>query len=94
MTSTITRDPREFSHYSARNAALAQANCPANTCQAYRDIFTYRRWRALGEQVAKGAHGTRLLTRIPIVRKTDTGEEEIVGSRGKTTVVFCRHHLA
>jgi hypothetical protein len=51
-------EARSFQHFSVHNAAQAQQACPDSMCEAYRDIFTYRRWRAQGYQVLKGQSGT------------------------------------
>jgi len=43
-TSEISAEEgRTFQHFSVHNAAQTQKACPEGTCQAYRDIFTYRR---------------------------------------------------
>jgi hypothetical protein len=36
-------DARSFQHFSVHNAVQAQMACPEATCEAYEDIFTYRR---------------------------------------------------
>jgi hypothetical protein len=82
-----------FDTFSAANAAIVEAN-PC-TCEAYKDIFTYGRWKAQGMQVQKGEKATKITTYIPI-KKDDptTGEKVIVGRRQRTSAVFCRCQVA
>jgi hypothetical protein len=58
-------------------------------CQPYRDVFTYNRWLAQGQQVQRGQHGAR----IPVIVHAD--QEDPEGNRQaftmrRTSVVFCR----
>lgn len=89
MNATITPDnATRFEHRSATNAMIAESrNCE---CKAYEDIFTYKRWKALGYQVRKGEKGTKLETYAPIVKKDDNGEKVVVGKRPWISTVFCR----
>ena len=48
-------------------------------CKSHQDVFTYKRWRALGFQVNRGEHGF----------KTQT----TAGPLTFTTVLFCRHQV-
>ena len=83
-------DARSFQHFSVHNAVQAQMACPEATCEAYEDIFTYRRWRAQGYAVRKGEHGTKVTTWITVkVRKDD----EKPKTRPKRAVLFCRHQV-
>jgi hypothetical protein len=87
------KDARQFTHFSIHNAVQAQLACPDGTCEAYKDIFTFRRWKAQGHFVRKGEKGTKISTWI---RKTETdeeGNERVVGQRPKTAIVFCRHQV-
>jgi len=98
MMSTETHElsaeeARSFQHFSVQNAAQAQQACPEGTCEAYRDIFTYRRWRAQGCQVLKGQSGTPVTTWITTTRVDEDGEPVTV-RRAKRTVLFCRHQVA
>lgn len=86
-------DARQFNHFSIHNAVQAQLACPEGTCEAYKDIFTFRRWKAQGYFVRKGEKGTRITTWIAKVTTDDEGNEKITGKRPKTAVVFCRHQV-
>lgn len=89
MLAQITPDnAKDFDRYSVANAMIAEAR-PCN-CKAYEDIFTYKRWQAMGYQVRKGEHGTKIGTYAPIVEKNDKGEKVVVGKRPWTSTVFCR----
>ena len=81
----------QFKHYSVLNAKILEGVCPE--CKAYEDWYTYRRWLAQGEQVAKGSTGTK-------IRVFDSQTNE-VDDKGKkipnfphTATVFCRHQLS
>lgn len=87
------QEARSFDRFSVHNAVQAQQACPEGTCQAYRDIFTYRRWRAHGYQVRRHEKGTPVLTWIAMTRVDENGELFIV-RRAKRTVLFCRHQVA
>ena len=59
-------------------------------CEPYRDVFTYRRWRAQGFQVQKGQKAIRL----PLIyqrteKDPETGEETTTRRMGRSAV-FCR----
>ena len=49
----------DFHHFSVHNAVQAQLACPEASCEAYRDIFTRRRWQAQGYAIRKGETGNR-----------------------------------
>lgn len=87
-------DARAFPHFSIHNAVQAQMACPDGSCEAYRDIFTFRRWRAQGFVVRKGEHGTTVTTWVPTkTRPTDTTEPAQVRRAPKRAVLFCRHQV-
>jgi hypothetical protein len=87
-------DARNFAYFSVHNAVQAQMACPDGSCEAYRDIFTFRRWRAQGYIVRKGEHGATVTTWVPIKnRSVDSGEETEVKRRPKRAVLFCRHQV-
>ena len=89
-----SEDARSFEHFSVHNAVQAQMACPEGSCEAYRDIFTFRRWRAQGYVVRKGEHGTTITTWIPTSTRNKTeGEEQPTRRRPKRAVVFCRHQV-
>lgn len=85
-------DARQFPHFSVHNAVQAEMSCPAQSCRAYADIFTFRRWRALGFVVRKGEKGTTITTWIPIKRDDNT-EARTTRRRPKRAVLFCRHQV-
>jgi len=58
-------------------------------CEAYRDWFTYNRWRAQGFQVQKDEHGVKMSTWIEYETEETDGSVK-THSRPKTTTVFCR----
>jgi hypothetical protein len=87
-------EARQFPHFSVHNAVMAQMACPAGSCEAYRDIYTFRRWRAQGYVVRKGEQGTTVTTWVPIKKRdADSGEEQDVKRRPKRAVLFCRHQV-
>ena len=82
-------EARQFSTHSIANTIAVESalNC---SCEAYRDIFTYNRWKAQGFQVQKGQKAIRL----PLVRTVDredpeTGKTETRRVLGRSAV-FCR----
>lgn len=85
-------DARAFTHFSVHNAVQAQMACPEGSCEAYSDIFTFRRWRAQGLVVRRGEHGTTVTTWIPLARTDDTPEQNIK-RRPRGAVLFCRHQV-
>lgn len=86
-------DARRFRHFSIHNAVAAELACSEGSCRAYKDIFTFARWRAQGFSVQKGAKGTRIPALVPINSTDEQGNEMVVGNRRKTAVVFCRHQV-
>lgn len=72
-------DTAAFAHFSIHNAVTAELACPRRSCQAYRDIFTRRRWHAQGFAVLKTEHGTKITT--------------FTGHIKTTAEVFCRHQV-
>jgi hypothetical protein len=83
----------DFHHFSVHNAVQAQLACPEASCEAYRDIFTYRRWRAQSYQVQKGQRGTAVITWLTTTRSEENGDP-ITVRHAKRTVLFCRHQVA
>lgn len=81
-----------FDRYSVTNALAVDAALECG-CEPYVDVFTYRRWRALGFQVAKGQRAIKL----PQVRLVDRENKETGEMEQKrvfhTSAVFCRHQL-
>jgi antirestriction protein ArdC len=85
-------EARSFRHFSVHNAVQAQLACEEGTCEAYVDIFTFRRWRAQGYRVRKGEKGTAVTTWITTEPRTDEGDEK-PARRPKRAVLFCRHQV-
>ncbi|MGH2693314.1 MAG: ArdC family protein [Actinomycetota bacterium] len=82
-------EAREFRHFSVHNAVQAQMACPEQSCKAYEDIFTFRRWRAQGYAVRKGEKGTAVTTWVTTKGRRD----EEPKTRPKRAVLFCRHQV-
>lgn len=89
MKEMTAEEARTFPHFSVHNAVRAQLACPEGICQAYQDIFTYRRWRAQGYAVRKGEHGTAVTTWIT----TNGRRDDKPRTRPKRAVLFCRHQV-
>ena len=82
----------DFRHFSVHNAVQAQLACPEASCEAYRDVFTRRRWRAQGYAVRKGEQGTAIPIWISTTSREDDGDDKPV-QRSKRVFVFCRHQV-
>ena len=93
MQQTSGEDARRFNHFSIHNAVQAQLACPTGECEAYKTIFTFRRWKQQGFLVLKGEKGTRITTWIPTTKTDDNGTKTITGKRPKVAIVFCRHQV-
>jgi antirestriction protein ArdC len=76
-----------FTRFSVQNyvAIKSALSC---SCEPYRDVFTLRRWNALGYRVRRGEHGVKISTIV--AHEVDDGGEIKVVSRPWTSVVFCR----
>lgn len=81
----------DFHHFSVHNAVQAQLACPEASCEAYRDIFTRRRWQAQGYAIRKGEAGTAITTWILTPSREDGDEKPL--RRPKRVLVFCRHQV-
>ena len=78
-----------FERYSVANAA-AVAEALGCGCRPYQDVFTYRRWRALGQQVQRGEKAIRLpLIYARTETDPETGEQHTRRRMGRSAV-FCR----
>ena len=86
-------EARDFGHFSVHNAVQAQMACPEGSCEAYSDIFTFRRWRAQGFVVRKGENGTTVTTWIPVTKTDEHGSTTVTRQRPRRAVVFCRHQV-
>lgn len=87
MTKMTPAEAVTFDRESITNMVTAEQACPSGECEAYQDIFTYNRWQALGHQVRKGEHGTKITVFVPI---KDKNTEQVRATRPKLVVVFCR----
>lgn len=64
-------------------------------CEPYRDVFTYRRWKAQGYQVQRGEKAIR----VPLVREIAEHDTETGAETGRTrrmlgrSALFCRHQV-
>jgi len=88
----MTKDEaKKFKYYSAVNAKILRNKCPE--CEPYKDWFTYKRWEAQSEQVARGQKGTRLTTYVETEVELENGKTEIE-THPVTATVFCKHQLA
>jgi N-terminal domain of anti-restriction factor ArdC len=86
-------EARDFTHFSVHNAVQAQMACPEGSCEAYSDIFTFRRWRAQGFVVRKGEKGTTVTTWINPTAQGEDTDPQTVKRRPKRAVLFCRHQV-
>ena len=94
-TDTVARRPkmteaeaRSFERYSVANAVTVKRSLACG-CQPYEDVFTFRRWIALGQVVERGQKAIKIPTIITTEDK-DTGE---VRRLFHTSAVFCRHQV-
>ncbi len=82
----------DFHHFSVHNAVQAQLACPEASCEAYKDIFTRRRWHAQGYAIRDGEKGSAITTWIMTpARDEDVGDKP--ARRPKRVFVFCRHQV-
>ena len=81
----------QFERFSEINAEILESIC--TKCEAYKDWFTFKRWEAQGEMIARGQHGTRITV---IVKTNDNSDkkEDVQTAKVWHAVVFCRHQLA
>ena len=97
MTTLMTAEQATtFERLSQANMMIltAIAHSKGCNCAPYTDWFTYNRWLAQGFQVKKGEHGTKITTWIPMTKKDpETGENQDIGVKPRTTTVFCRHQV-
>ncbi len=83
---------RQFDRYSVANGVRVKEALPCG-CEPYRDVFTYKRWRAQGYQVQRGEKAIRLPMLYPRTEKDrETGEERTERRMGRSAV-FCRHQV-
>ena len=92
-TRTFTPETaRQFERYSVANAVRVKEALPCG-CEPYRDVFTYRRWKAQGYQVQRGEKAIRLPMIYQRTEKDrETGEVRTERRIGRSAV-FCRHQV-
>lgn len=52
------------------------------------NVFTFHAWRALGRTVRRGEKGVRVITWVPMTKKTDAGDATAIGKRPRAAYVF------
>lgn len=77
-----------IANYPAIFEGFAEKGISEDDIRPRENVFTYDAWRALGRQVRRGEHGVKVTTWVPIRKRNDDGDQEIVGKRPKTTTVF------
>ncbi len=83
-------EARSFNGYSEKNAIAIESQLDCQ-CLAYQDVFTYKRWQALGFQVCKGEKSIRLETfRSFESKQKDKSGEPKRYTRPWKSYVFCR----
>jgi hypothetical protein len=86
----MTKDSAtQFDHFSAYNYSVIKSNLQCN-CEPYEDVFTLKRWNALGYKIIKGQKAIRINTYIPIQIKNDNNEVIKTITKPHTSFVFCR----
>lgn len=78
----------------------AQEIHPDCSCQPYEDVFTFHRWKALGQSVKKGEKSLRISSWVPrggkrngLPESLSEPERERIGEvklRPQTLCLFCR----
>jgi antirestriction protein ArdC len=84
-------EAKTFSHYSVNNAVTVEKALPCG-CKAYEDVFTYKRWKAMGYQVQRGMKAIKIPTIVTKESESESGEVKSV-RLFKTSSVFCRHQI-
>lgn len=81
-----------FDSISLANATLVESMLGCD-CQAYLDVFTFRRWLAQGLAVQKGQKSIKAPPVKVVTSEDDDGETQT--RRIKTvSILFCRHQVA
>ena len=91
-TSTPTFNPqtaRQFDRFSVANAVTVKESLSCG-CEPYRDVFTYKRWKAPGFQVQRGEKAIRLPLIYSRVEKDPKTGEQVTRKRTGRSAVFCR----
>lgn len=83
-----------LSNYPAIISGFTAKGIPPDDIRPRENVFTYHAWRALGRQVRRGEHGVKVVTFVPMTKKTgqidETGEEKTaqLGKRAWGATVF------
>ncbi|MBI3334044.1 hypothetical protein HYZ97_01015 [Candidatus Pacearchaeota archaeon] len=79
-----------FQHTSTINAACVKAALHCS-CEPYKDVFTYNRWKAQGYQVQRGEKAIKLplVKDVEVEKEGETTTKRILG----ISAVFCRHQV-
>lgn len=92
MTAAEALEFNRFSIMNATNvfAALQDGGRCKGTCEPYRDVFTFGRWKALGCHVRKGEHGIKIPVIITKEVVSDDPDQPVrVVKFDRFTTVFC-----
>ena len=83
---------QSFTNYPAIIRGFVDRGIPESDITPRENVFTFHAWKALGRVVKKGEHGVRVVTYVPMTKKTtdDDGEEttEQIGSKPRVAFVF------
>lgn len=83
---------QSFTNYPVIIRGFAEKGIPEADILPRENVFTFHAWKALGRVVKKGEHGVKVMTYVPMTKKTtgDDGEEttEQIGSKPRTAFVF------
>src|SRR5947199_1797314 len=86
---------QSFTNWPAIIAGFVAKGVPADEIRPRENVFTFHAWRALGRQVRRGEHGVKVITFVPMTKKTgqvdpDSGEEQKtqLGKRAWSATVF------
>lgn len=83
---------RSFGNYPAIFDGFAAKGIAADDIQPRENVFTYHAWRAKGRQVRRGEKGVRVVTFVPMTKKTEDDDGETtrqnIGRRPRAATVF------
>ncbi|MDO8671211.1 MAG: ArdC-like ssDNA-binding domain-containing protein [Dehalococcoidia bacterium] len=83
------QEARSFQRYSVMNASHIKSALACG-CEPYEDVFTYRRWLALGCQVRRGEKAVKIAIRTLKTWTDKETQEEKTGLINAGAAVFCR----
>ena len=83
---------QSLTNYPAIIRGFTDRGIPENDILPRENVFTFHAWKALGRVVKKGEHGVKVMTYVPMTKKTtgDDGEETVeqIGSKPRVAFVF------